>query len=174
MQRIIQSLLIPRRETKHSSQRPLTQRLAAVDRLEKQDLLLEVRGEIRHLQDLSEPRPRQPELPCSVGLILNLSAKDAQADFVGESECDGDARGMVHRALRQDGDESLSSSVPDPMKLAVHDPHTPRTHASASWGTSSGGAESPLPRPTMNTLTRLAGSSTSTDWTTARSSRPRF
>ena len=105
---------------------------------------------------------------------LNLPAKNALSDFVGESECDGDARGILHRALRQDGDKPLLSSVPDPMKLAVHDPHTPRTHASASWGTSSGGAESPLPRPTMNTLTRLAGSSTSTDWTTARSSRPRF
>ena len=174
MQPTIQPLLVPRRDTKHSSQRSPTQRLAAVDCLEKQDLLLEVRGEIRHLQDLREPRPRQPELPCSVCLILNLPAEDRLPDLVSVCEGDGDARGAVLRARRRAGDKPLLSSVPNPMKRAVYDSSASRTHASASWATLAGRVEGVSPTSTINTFTRLAGSSISTDWMTARNSRPRF
>ena len=170
----IQPLLVPRRDTKHSSQRSPTQRLAAIDRLEKQDLLLQVWREIRQVEDLGEARPSEAELPCGIGLILNLPAEDRLPDLVGVCECDGDARGAVLRACRRDGDKPLLSSVPNPMKCAVYDSPASRTHASASWGTLAGRVEGVSPRSTINIFIRLAGSSSSTDWMTARSNRPRF
>ena len=106
---------------KHFSQRPLTQGLAAVDRLEEQELFLKVRREIRQVENLREPRSSEAEPPCGFGLILNLAAEDRLPDLVGKGQCDGDAGGAVHGLGDDDGNESLLSSVPDPMELAVYD-----------------------------------------------------
>src|SRR5271169_5649798 len=126
------------------------------------------------MEDLGEARPSEADPPRGFGLILDLPVSDRPPDLVGEGERDGNAGGPVLRACRPQRIKPLLSCVPDSVKLAIYYSLARRPHGTASWGTLSGRAEGSSLGSRMITLTRLAGSSTSTDSTTARTSRPWF
>jgi len=90
----------------HRPERPLGHRLGAVDGFEGQHLLLEVGGQHEQVEELRDPRSREPQLARQGGLVGHQPAFDGGLQVVRERELAGQPWRGVARARACPGAES--------------------------------------------------------------------
>src|ERR1035437_9211476 len=172
----LEPLVGPHRPPRDAPQRPLPEGLVVL-RFEEEDPLLEIRSQEGQPEELGQTRPGHPLPPGHLGLVPDLPRIDRLLDPVGQGEHDGDAGGPWDGSGWWFLSEYLPTPAADPMQLpgdgvSVND--GPHAMAPCSDSLEEKTPWSPSSRSVMTTLTLLAGSSTSTRWTTARRSRPLF
>lgn len=80
----------------HRPEGTLGHRLRAVDGFERQDGVLEVGRQEQEVEELGDPRPREPQLPRHVGPISDGAPVDGCLQVVRERELLGDLGGPAH------------------------------------------------------------------------------
>src|SRR5579884_1192872 len=170
------SLVRPAPRVCDRPQRPLADRLDAIDRFQEQHPLLQVRREQQQVEEMGQPRAREAESPRDVGLVAQLAVRDRLLDLVRERQHQGHARGPLHGRRRRLRREALPMPTLDAVKRAGEDLRGGGHAMASSWVNSlvAAGTSSAVEMSVMWTLTLFAGSSTSTRWTTARKRRARF
>ena len=103
----------------------LGHRLLAVDRLEVEDVRLEIGREQQEVEELGDPCPGEAELAGALGAVAVVAAVDRGLEAVGEGQRLGHARGatdlgrMWGRGL---GGEGPTVPVAHPEEVAREDP----------------------------------------------------